>query len=210
MRESLSHVFPVRGNLETPTAESGPATRPRGCPRQDWLLRAVQERLREELAKLHVEVNDEKTRVVDLAEGDSFGFLGFEFRRVRSRRGRWRPDCAPKLAKRTELFGKLKDVFRRYRSQSVTGLIREINPILRGWVSYFRIGNSGRCFSHVRYWVEKKVRRHLMRARKWSGFGWKRWSTEWMHSELRLFNDYRVRYYAPRQKALPAGRPHNP
>ena len=175
-------------------------------PRQDWLLTAVQERLRQELAKLQVEVNDEKTRVVDLAEGDSFGFLGFEFRRVRSRRGRWRPDCSPKLAKRTELFRKLKDVFRRHRSQSVSGLIQQINPILRGWVNYFRIGNSGPCFSHVRYWVEKKVRRHLMRTRQRRGFGWKRWSTEWMHRELRLFNDYRVRYYVPRQKALPAGR----
>ncbi len=179
-------------------------------PRQDWLLKVVQMRLRQELAQLQVEVNDEKTRVVDLAEGDSFGFLGFEFRRVRSRRGRWRPDCSPKLAKRTELFGKLKDVFRRYRSQSASGLIRQINPILRGWVNYFRIGNSGRCFSHVRYWVEKKVRRHLMRARQWRGFGWKRWSTEWIHGELGLFNDYSVRYYTPRQKALPTGRPHNP
>ena len=175
-------------------------------PRQDWLLKAVQERLRQELAKLQVEVNDEKTRVVDLTEGDSFGFLGFQFRRVRSRRGRWRPDCAPKLAKRTELFRKLKDVFRRFRSQPISGLIERINLILRGWVNYFRIGNSGPCFSHVRRWVEKKVRRHLMRARKRCGFGWKRWSTEWLHSALRLFNDYSVRYYVPRQKALPAER----
>jgi RNA-directed DNA polymerase len=158
------------------------------------------------LAKLQVEVNDEKTRVVDLAEGDSFGFLGFEFRRVRSLQGRWRPNCAPKLTKRTELFRKLKDVFRSYRSQSVSGLIQKINPILRGWVNYFRIGNSGPCFSRVRRWVEKKVRRHLMRARQRGGFGWKRWSTEWMHSALGLFDDYSVRYYIPRRKALPARR----
>ena len=45
-------------------------------------------RLREELAKLEVEVNEEKSRTVDLAKGESFGFLGFDFRRVRSRR-RW-------------------------------------------------------------------------------------------------------------------------
>ncbi len=178
-------------------------------PRQDWLLEAVQERLRQELAKLQVEVNDEKTRVVDLAEGEGFGFLGFEFRRVRSRRGRWRPNRAPQLAKRTKLYRKLKEVFRRYRSQSVSELIQQINPILRGWVNYFRIGNSGPCFSHVRNWVETKVRRQLMRARQRSGFGWKRWSTAWMYSELRLFNDYRVQYYVPRQKALPSGRSHN-
>ena len=54
-------------------------------PRHDWLLTAVNKRLREEVAKLHVEINEEKSRVVDLGKGESFGFLGFEFRRVRSR-----------------------------------------------------------------------------------------------------------------------------
>jgi RNA-directed DNA polymerase len=60
-------------------------------PRHDWLLAAVNKRLREELAKLHVEINEEKSRIVDLGKGESFGFLGFEFRRVRSRKGAWRP-----------------------------------------------------------------------------------------------------------------------
>ena len=32
-------------------------------PRHDWLLKAVNRRLREELAKLHVEVNEEKSRI---------------------------------------------------------------------------------------------------------------------------------------------------
>ena len=45
-----------------------------------------------------------------------------------------------------------------------------INPKLRGWMNYFRIGNSNVCFSSVKDWVEKKVRRHLMRARNWWGF----------------------------------------
>jgi RNA-directed DNA polymerase len=35
-------------------------------PRQQWLRQAVEKRLREELAKLQVEVNDEKSRKVDL------------------------------------------------------------------------------------------------------------------------------------------------
>ena len=56
--------------------------------RHDWLRKAVEKRLREEFAKLDVEVNEEKSRKVDLTQGESFGFLGFEFRRIRSRRGR--------------------------------------------------------------------------------------------------------------------------
>jgi len=173
-------------------------------PQQDWLLKAVDKRLREELAKLHVQINEEKSRVVDLAKGESFGFLGFEFRRIRSRRGVWRPYSTPKLKKRTALVRKLKDIFRRFPSQPVGRVIELINPILRGWVNYFAIGDSSRCFGFIKDWVEKKVRRHLMRARKLRGFGWKRWSRRWLYDELGLFNNYRVRRAGASPKALPA------
>jgi RNA-directed DNA polymerase len=172
-------------------------------PRHDWLMKAVGKRLREELAKLQVEINEEKSRIVDLAKGDSFTFLGFEFRRILSRKGAWRPNYTPKLKKRTALLGKLRDVFRRFPSQPVGRVIERINPILRGWVNYFAVGHSSRCFSFVKDWVEKKIRRHLMRARKRKGFGWQRWSRPWLYGELGLFNAYRVRRHGP--KAQPAG-----
>jgi RNA-directed DNA polymerase len=172
-------------------------------PRHDWLVKAVGKRLREELAKLQVEINEEKSRIVDLAKGDSFAFLGFEFRRILSFRGVWRPHYAPKLKKRTALLGKLRDNFRRYASQPVGRVIDLINPILRGWVNYFAMGHSSRCFSFVKDWVEKKIRRHLMRARKRKGFGWQRWSRQWLYGELGLFRGYRVRRPGP--KAHPAG-----
>ena len=41
--------------------------------------------------RLDVQVNEEKSRTVDLSREEGFGFLGFDFRRVRSLRGRWRP-----------------------------------------------------------------------------------------------------------------------
>jgi RNA-directed DNA polymerase len=162
--------------------------------RQDWLVEAVGRRLREELAKLDVQLNEEKSRNVDLSRGESFGFLGFDFRRLRSLRGRWRPQYTPQRKARTALLRELKAVFRRSRSQPVDRLIAEINPKLRGWVNYFRIGHASRCFAFVRLWVERRVRRHLMRARNRRGFGWKRWSTAWLHTTLGLFADYRVRY----------------
>ena len=96
--------------------------------RHDWLMGAVEKRLRQELAELQVEINEEKSRIVDLSRGESFGYLGFDFRRIRSRRGTWRVKYRPKLKKRTELLRKLKVVFRRYRSQPVEGVIAEINP----------------------------------------------------------------------------------
>jgi len=162
--------------------------------RQDWLVEKVNQRLREELGKLDLRLNEEKSRIVDLSRGESFGFLGFDFRRLRSLRGRWRPQYTPKLKKRTALLQELKEVFRRFRSQPVEALIAEINPKLRGWVNYFRIGHASRCLAFVRQWVERKVRRHLMRARNRRGFGWKRWSTAGLYDSLGLFADYRVRY----------------
>ncbi len=172
-------------------------------PRHDWLMAAVEKRLREELAKLQVQINEEKSRNVDLGRGESFGFLGFDFRRVRSRRGVWRANYTPKLKKRTALLRKLKDVFRRYQSQSVDRVVQLINPVLRGWVNYFAVGHSSECFSFIKDWVEKKVRRHMGRAQNRKGFGWKRWSRQWLYESLRLFNGYRVR--RPMSKVAPAG-----
>ena len=155
-------------------------------PRHDWLVKAVEKRLREDLAQLRVEINEEKSRMVDLAKGGSFSFLGFEYRRIRGRNGKWRPYYAPKLKKRTALLAKLREVFRQNVSQPVAQVITQINPILRGWVNYFAVGDSSECFSFVRYWVEKKIRRHLMRARERGGCGWKRWSKEWLYAKLGL------------------------
>ena len=162
-------------------------------PRHDWLMGAVEKRLRAELADLQVEINEEKSRTVDLGRGESFGFLGFDFRRIRSRRGVWRANYTPKLKKRTALLRKLKDVFRRYQSQPVDRVVQLINPMLRGWVNYFAVGHSGECFSFIKDWVEKKVRRHMLRSRKRKGFGWTRWSRPWLYETLKLFNGYRVR-----------------
>ncbi len=172
-------------------------------PRQRWLRQAVERRLREELAKLQVEVNEDKSRRVDLAQGESFGFLGFEFRRIRSRRGRWMPLYVPKGKKRTALLRKLKKIFRSFRSQPVGEWMATINPILRGWVKYFAVGHSSCCFSSIQSWVEKKIRRHLGRARQRQGFGWKRWSRAWLHQTLGLFSEYRVSYWRRRTAVAP-------
>jgi len=172
-------------------------------PRHAWLFDALQKRLREEFAKLQVEVNEEKSRVVNLARGECFGFLGFDFWRVRSRKGPWMPLVMPQMQRRTELLRKLKGIFKRSISQPLRGVIDQINPILRGWVNYFAVGNSSRCLSFIRTWVEKKIRRLLAKARKRRGFGWKRWSSRWLYGELGLYDEYRVRRL-PAMKASPA------
>ena len=85
-------------------------------------------------------------------------------------------------------------LIQQYWAQPVGRVIAVINPIVRGWVNYFRIGHASRCLTYVKDWVERKVRRHMMRVRHRRGFGWKRWSKVWLYTVLGLYGDYRVRY----------------
>jgi RNA-directed DNA polymerase len=165
-----------------------------GFRKWEWLLKAAYKRLVQELEKLDVQMNRDKTRIVDLTPDGTFSFLGFDYRRVKTRRGVWGVRVTPRMKARTAVLRELKEVFRRYQSQPVDRVIYLINPILRGWVNYFRVANSSQCFGYIKDWVEKRIRRHLMSARKRRGFGWNRWSRAWFYKTLGLFNDYGVRH----------------
>ena len=117
-----------------------------GHSKWDWLWKGVNRRLREELDKLQVHINEEKTKQLDLVKGDSFGFLGFDFRRLKTKTGKWRVNYQPKMQPRIKVMEKIKDVFKRHESQPLTRVRDIINPILRGWVQYFKIGNSSKVF----------------------------------------------------------------
>ena len=166
-----------------------------GYYKWEWLLKAAYKRLIQELGKLGVKINIQKTQVIDLTQKDTLSFLGFVYRRVKTHRGKWAVVFIPKMKARTALLQKLKEVFHKYRSQPVSRIIYLINPILRGWVNYFRIGHSSKCFGYVKDWVVKKIRRQLQRVRKQHGFGWNRWSSAWLYNTLGLYSDYKIRYY---------------
>ena len=171
-----------------------------GHPKWDWLWVGVNRRLREELGKLQVHINEEKTKQLNLVKGESFGFLGFDFRRLKTKAGKWRVNYQPKMQARVKVMDKLKDVFRRHQSQQLTRVRDLINPILRGWVQYFKIGNSSSVFGYVKDWLTKKIRRHLMKAKGKKGYGWNRWSTKGLYAMYNIYSDFKV---APR-KVVPA------
>ena len=76
--------------------------------------------------------------------------MGFEFWCILSLQRKWRPHYAPKLKQRTALFAKLRDIFWQHVSWPVEFMIAKVNPVLRGWVNYFRIGHSSSCFTMVK------------------------------------------------------------
>jgi RNA-directed DNA polymerase len=105
---------------------------------------------------------------------------------------------------------KIRQLTRRSQGRAIEEIRDRLNPVIRGWVNYFAFGHSARCFSYVRNWVEKKIRRHLMQARQRQGFGWKRWSTPWLYRTLGLFEKYQVRRWSTGRKQLQLDMPHNP
>jgi RNA-directed DNA polymerase len=160
-----------------------------------WADRALA-RIRREAEAIGVSLNTEKTRLVTITDEHAvFAFLGFEFRWVPSTKtGRWYPCTSPRPKKITAVLQKVRDTLRGSRHLSVRAAVAQVNPILRGWVNYFRVGNSRQAFNKVQYHVERKVRRFAAKQRKRSGFGWKRWSSEIVYGSWGLFRDYHLAY----------------
>jgi RNA-directed DNA polymerase len=91
----------------------------------------------------------EKTRIVNLDEG--FDFLGFNVRqyRVPNSRSGYRLLIKPSKESVKAIRRKLKVTFRERRGFTTDGLISKVNPIIRGWANYFRIGVSSQAFNSL-------------------------------------------------------------
>jgi RNA-directed DNA polymerase len=160
-----------------------------------WADRAL-ERIRREAEAIGVSLNTEKTRLVTMTDKRAvFAFLGFEFRWIRSpKTGWWFASRTPRPKKVTALLRRVREVLRSSRHLPVQAAVAQVNPILRGWVNYFRVGNSGQAFAKVKYHVDRKVRRFAAKKSKRKGFGWKRWSSKTVYGTWGLFDSYRVQY----------------
>ena len=157
--------------------------------KRGWAERALQ-RLHEQLAPLGVELNREKTKVVDTLKGEAFGFLGFDLRRVQKRKGSGHYlRLTPKKKARKAIKAKVRDIIRKGGATPIPKVVAQINAAIAGWVQYFRVGNSSRAFSEVHEYVEMKVRTLLTRRkrRRKTSIGWRRWSSEYLYEVLGLY-----------------------
>jgi RNA-directed DNA polymerase len=163
--------------------------------KRDWAERALK-RLQEQLEPLGVELNREKTQVVDMLNREAFGFLGFDLRRVLKSSGNgYFVLMTPKKKARKAIKARIRDIIRRGGATPVKVLVARINAVLAGWVDYFRVGNSSRAFSEVHNYLEMKIRTLLTRRKRRSkcSVGWRRWSHEYLYEVLGLFWDWNVR-----------------
>jgi RNA-directed DNA polymerase len=122
-------------------------------------------RLRLIMERLGLVLHPEKTKLVDLRAGkESFQFLGCTIRKRRSVQRapgrhymqRW-PSPRAKASLRRRVH-ELTDV-RRGAAQDLRELIALLNPLLRGWGTYFRTGNAEREFGHIDDYVYERLRR---------------------------------------------------
>ncbi len=157
----------------------------------------VEQRLREELGKLDLTVNEEKSCVVDFGAGEAFDFLGYTFRWVDGDAGSGKKMvlARPQKKKRTAFLRALGEVMWKCLHRPVADVVRRIvNPRVRGWVNYFRWGNAGRDLQFVGWQVDAKVRRFASRQRpkRRGGRTWTTWSAKEIYGTWGLFHDYRV------------------
>jgi len=130
----------------------------------DRLRQAIETRLEQQM---HLVINREKTRVVDLRKGKtSLDFLGFTFRFVRDRHGRSHRylEMAPsaKALKRERAVLREK-TSARWGCLPLPDLIEDLNRHLRGWANYFNAGYPRHAFRRINWYVWQRMCKHLRR-----------------------------------------------
>ena len=163
---------------------------------KEWIVNRAKKRLGEELNRLQVTMNKDKTKIAHVHEGDSFGYLGFDFRKAIGKNGKPFVLLMPKKKAQINIRKNVREAIMNNRFLKMKQIINKVNPILAGWVNFYRVGHSSKAFSNVRDYVEKSIRRLLERRtrKKGRGFGWKKWSNEFIYGVLGLYWDYKIEY----------------
>ena len=107
-------------------------------------------RLQAQFGVLRLVVNQEKSRLTTATDG--FKFLGFDFRQ-RRRLYLW-----PCQKAQRNITQRVRETVRSFRSsERLDVVIRKLNPVLNGWCTYFRVGNSNQVFHEVDWVVRSRA-----------------------------------------------------
>ena len=148
------------------------------------------------LKEIGLELKPSKTRIshtLNECEGNiGFDFLGFNIRQypvgkgqsVKSSKGKllgFKTIIKPSKGKIKAHVKRLGEVIRKHKSSSQLALIKELNPIIRGWSNYYATQCSKEIFSYCDHILYQQLKRWAERRHPKKGKTWV--ANKYWHSE---------------------------